>query len=190
MPYAVKASDNRCFRGHEGIGHPYGEDGILLSKRLSCSDFTGCLHRCPIKSGMTIRRHCRLRPAISRSIATSDETSHGELEHTAHKRYESHKQKHHDAHLTMDDESGCKGYSQCKRKSPYIECQVREPHQPPVNFRKEVSDEPCRHARDDEQREDLSHNHTECRPEIDFRHRMHQWHYQRHKNSSQKIRKS
>ena len=36
VPDAVKTADDCSFRGHEGVAHPYGEYGILLSERLSC----------------------------------------------------------------------------------------------------------------------------------------------------------
>ena len=36
VPDAVKAADDGGFRGHECITHPYCEDGVLLSERLSC----------------------------------------------------------------------------------------------------------------------------------------------------------
>ena len=35
MPDAVEATDYGGFRGHEGVAHPYGEDGVLLTERLS-----------------------------------------------------------------------------------------------------------------------------------------------------------
>ena len=40
VPYAVEASDDGCFRGHEGISHPDGEDRVLLSERLTCCNLT------------------------------------------------------------------------------------------------------------------------------------------------------
>jgi len=36
VPDAVEAADDGGFRGHEGITHPYREDGVLLAEGLSC----------------------------------------------------------------------------------------------------------------------------------------------------------
>ena len=38
MPYTVETASNGCDRGEDGIGHPYGKDGVLLSHGLPSSD--------------------------------------------------------------------------------------------------------------------------------------------------------
>ena len=89
----------------------------------------------------------------------------------------------------MDNESCGQGNCQSKRKSPDIEGKIRILEQPSVNFREKISDQPRRQTRHDEQREHLRYNHTESCPEINIRHRMHQWNNQRNKHSCQKIDK-
>ena len=75
VPYAVEAADYGGFRGHEGISHPDGEDGVLLAQRLACrnlTDLTATL--------LDLRIHIR----SARLIARADIPSCKELEAAAH----------------------------------------------------------------------------------------------------------
>ena len=38
MPHAITSASNSCHGSEEGIGHPDGEDGVLLSDGLSGSN--------------------------------------------------------------------------------------------------------------------------------------------------------
>lgn len=57
-------------------------------------------------------------------------------------------------------------------------------------FREEVSDKPGRKTRQDQQREDLRHDHTEGHPEIYFCYRVHQRNNQWHQHSSENVYKN
>ena len=180
MPDAVEAAYDGGFRGHERIGHPDREDGVLLAHRLSCSDlaeFTA--------SGMSLRTGIRSPWPVS----ASDEASGSKLQSTAEQRNESHHQQERHRHVTCSN--GLCGNrdrkSQCDR--PDIERKIRIFQDLSVEPWEKISDKPCEKTRSDQKREDLGNDDAERRPEIHSMLRMDHRHHERHKDSCQQIYK-
>ena len=77
MPDAVETTDYGGFRGHEGVAHPYGEDGVLLTERLAGRNRADSLSpRLDLGRGIG---SVRLVPA-------SDKASHDKLQDAAYQR--------------------------------------------------------------------------------------------------------
>ena len=92
MPDAVEAADYGGFRGHEGVAHPNGEDGVLLTERLAgrnCAD--GLSPRLDFGRGIW----------TARLVTASDKASQDELQDAAYQRYKRHIHEQRHAHRTM-----------------------------------------------------------------------------------------
>ena len=89
MPYTVEAAGNGGHGGEEGVGHPNGKDGVLLSDALSGGD------------------------VVSRRFP--DVSAYGELCPAAGEGHESDAHKYGDAHITVHDgtRGDGNGHGQC-----------------------------------------------------------------------------
>ena len=140
MPDAVKTADNRRLGSHEGQGHPYQEDGVLLAHCLAGS------HLPDLPTVDTLLTWL----VVSAYIAASSK-----LKGTAYQRDQRHQQKKTCGQVCVD--YGPCGYSNGKGKgdSPDIERKVRMLKQSGVKSRSQITYQPCTEARSDKQREHL-----------------------------------
>lgn len=178
MPYAVESSDNSCLRSHESIAHPYGKYSILLSQCLTGRNFRVILqtHTTPYRRLMI--------------IGPSYRPSDGKLESTAEERNAGHRYQHPAAQRSMHDMPHGNRDRKSQSKCPYIERQVRVPHEPPVKSRCQIPHKPCCKARHYKQRQDLGQNHAERSPEFHAGIRLDQRHNQRNQQGSKNIDKN
>ena len=154
MPYAVQASYDRRFRGHERIAQPYGEDSILLSDSLTGSDFPDFLS--PLFNSLA---------AGTGTVATSDKPSRSKLESTAYQRNQRHQEEQSYRQFAMDYRLCCHSYCKSQSEGPYIERKIGLAQKLPMHPGSKIAHQPCTQARSNQQRKDLRHDHAEGFPE-------------------------
>ena len=139
MPDTVEASSQSSQGIEEGITHPNGEDGVLLSAGLSRSN------------GFV--------------IMPSNKPTYSKLRDTSQKRAYHNQQARQQSHSCMHDDAGCDGY--CNRQSyyPKMEGQVGMSVDETQEGWEGVTDEEAQQQRKDEQREHPLDNHPEGQPE-------------------------
>ena len=150
MPEAVETSGYAGDRSHERVGHPDGEDSVLLPEGLSRGD--------------------------AASVFRSDSPSDPKLNDAADKGNCCHACHIADRNAAFHNRAGRHYNRKWKRNRPKVECEVIEMQNPAMKTRQEKTHEPCADTRHYEQGKSLRHNHAECCRERDSGGRVHERH--------------